>query len=158
MNQQHLQSVEGRLTTALLTWSISSVAVGASIAWAGHRMNRDQLVGFGRQTVAWGAIDAVIAGVGALSRHRRGELTEVEVEKKVRSLRKVLLVNAAADVAYVVGGIALVSRSRKQKSDMNPKTTLRMGAGDGLAIVIQGAFLFVLDVSQVKHLPVTRTP
>ncbi len=141
-----LESVEGDLTTALLAWSAASVVVGASLAVVGHRTKKDQLVSFGRQSAAWGAIDALIAGGGVLSRRRRGPLTVEEEMKKARGLRTLLLVNAAADVGYVVGGLLVKARGRKGLK------TMRMDAGDGAAIVVQGAFLLVLDVSQARRL------
>jgi hypothetical protein len=57
-----------------------------------------------------------------------------------------LVINAVADVGYVAGGMAILKRSIQKKS------SFRMGPGDGYAIVIQGAFLFVLDISQAKRL------
>jgi hypothetical protein len=141
-----LESVETDLTAALLAWSAASVVFGATLAVFGHRTERDQLVSFGRQNAAWGAIDALIAGGGVISRRRRGPLTVEQEIKKARGLRTLLLVNAAADVGYVVGGLLIKARGRKGLK------TLRMDAGDGAAIVVQGAFLLALDVSQARRL------
>ena len=125
-----LESVEGDLTTALLAWSAASVVAGAAVAVLGRRANNEQLVSFGRQSAAWGAIDALIAGGGVLSRRNRGPLTVAEEMKKARGLRRLLLVNAAADVGYVVGGLLVQARGRKGQK------TLRMDAGDGVAIAV----------------------
>jgi hypothetical protein len=141
-----LESVESDLTTALLAWSAASVVAGATIALLGRRANNEQLVSFGRQSAAWGAIDALIAGGGVLSRRNRGPLTAEEEIKKARGLRRLLLVNAAADVGYVIGGFVVMARGRKGLK------TLRMDVGDGVAIAVQGAFLLVLDVSQATRL------
>lgn len=141
-----LEAVEGDLTTALLAWSAASVAIGATIALVGRRADKAHLVSFGRQSAAWGAIDALIAGGGVLSRRRRGQLTAEQEIKKGQGLRTLLLVNAAADVGYVVGGLLILARGRKGRK------TLRMEAGDGAAIAVQGAFLLVLDVSQAQRL------
>jgi hypothetical protein len=141
-----LESVESDLTRALLAWSAASVVAGATSAVLGRHTGNEQLVSFGRQSAAWGAIDALIAGGGVLSRRNRGPLTVEEEMKKAQGLRRLLLVNAAADVGYVVGGLIMKARGRKGLK------TLRMDAGDGAAIAVQGAFLLVLDVSQARRL------
>lgn len=146
MNNHQLVSVEKTLTTTLVNWSIASVVIGTSIALVGKKLEQRDAVQFGRQTAIWGGVDAVIAGIGLLSQRRRGTMSETQTDKQIRKLRGLLVINAVADVAYVAGGIAVLSQSKRKKS------SLRMGPGDGLAIVIQGAFLFVLDVSQAKRL------
>jgi hypothetical protein len=139
MEQSELQAIEGRLTALLAGWAGASVALGTALAVGGRRSGRGQLARFGLQTLAWGAVDGVIAGAGALSRRGRGALTEDQVNRKARNLRLLLAANAAADVVYIAAGTAIWLRGRKGE------TTLRMGAGDGLAIVVQGGFLLVLD-------------
>lgn len=146
MSNHQLVSVEKTLTTTLVNWSIASVVIGTSIALVGKKLEQKDAVQFGRQTAIWGGVDAVIAGIGLLSQRRRGTMSETQTDKQIRKLRGLLVINAVADVAYVAGGIAVLSQSKRKKS------LLRMGPGDGLAIVIQGAFLFVLDVSQAKRL------
>jgi hypothetical protein len=105
-------------------------------------MTCDAFISFGSTAT----IDALIAGGGVLSRRRRGPLTIEQETKKAQGLRTLLLVNAAADVGYVLGGLFMNARGRKGLK------TLRMGAGDGAAIVVQGAFLLVLDVTQARRL------
>lgn len=146
METENLVNVERTLTKTLLGWSAASMVLGTAIALAGKKRESKSLTEFGRQTAAWGAVDAVIAGAGLISQKRRGELTEEQTQEQARKLHKLLVINTIADVGYVAGGVALVSRGSRKKS------TLRMGIGDGLAIVIQGAFLFVLDVSQASRL------
>lgn len=140
------ESVERTLTTALMAWSATSVAVGTSLVLVGHQMKRDQLSTFGRQNAAWGVVDSIIAGAGVFSRSRRAPLSHEQAAKKARSLRKVLLANAVADVGYIAGGLVIAVRGRRGES------TLRMGVGDGAAIVLQGAFLLALDLSQARRL------
>ncbi len=146
MDENEFEKVERTLTTALVAWSAASVVVGTSMALAGHWAKRAQLNKFGRQNVAWGVVDAGIAGVGVLSRRRRGPLSQAEVVNKARSLRNLLLINSAADVAYIAGGLTIAVKGR------HGGATLRMGAGDGVAIAMQGAFLLVLDLSQARRL------
>ncbi len=146
MSNQRLEVVEKTLTTSLVNWSVASVVIGTSIALTGHKFGHTHLASFGRQTAAWGAVDAAIAGAGYASQRRRGALSGEATYKQMRKLRKILLINAVADVGYIAGGIEIVKRHRKGKS------SLRMGPGDGIAVVVQGVFLLVLDVSQALHL------
>jgi hypothetical protein len=54
-----------------------------------------------------------------------------------RPLRRLLLVNAGLDVGYVAAGVALVRAGRVRGRD---------SVGDGVAVVLQGGFLLVLDL------------
>ena len=148
MEPNNLESVERRLTVLLAGWAAGSVAIGSALVIVGHRAQHEQLLRFGRQTIAWGAVDGVIAGVGALSRRRRGEVSAEEIARKAQSLRRLLLVNAVADVGYLVAGTTLLVRGR------GGQVTARMGAADGLAIIVQGAFLLALDAVHAAELEV----
>lgn len=141
-----LEAVEGTLTRALATWAIANVALGAVVVVAGRATRRPGLVAFGRQTAAWGAVDGAIAGIGALTRRRRGELTAAERSAKGMTLRRVLVANAVADVGYVLGGVVIVLR------DARGRPTLGMGRSDGVAVATQGLFLLALDLSQARRL------
>jgi hypothetical protein len=118
-------SVEHDLTRALGRWAVGSVLVGGVLAVPSRTR------GFGRQTAAWGALDGAIALVGA-RRQAAGRTTDPG------RLRRVLLVNAALDVGYLATGAALVARPRWR--------------GDGLAVLVQGAFLLVLDTTAARRL------
>ena len=114
-------TVEERLTQVLAAWATGSLVVGAALA-----LQRDTR-GFGRQTAAWGAVDGVIAYVGIRGRARRGPTDPVR-------LRRVLFINAAADVGYLAAGAAVL-RSRPR------------WRGDAVAVLVQGGFLLVLDTA-----------
>ncbi len=118
-------AVETRLTTVLGAWAAGSVALGGALSVP--RRTR----GFGRQTAAWGAVDGAIAAAGARNRARRGPTDPAR-------LRKVLLVNAGLDVGYLAVGAALLRRDRWR--------------GDGAAVLVQGAFLLVLDGTAARAL------
>lgn len=113
-----MSDVEVRLTRVLGAWAIGSAAVGALLAV------RPATRGSGRQTLVWGAVDGAIAYVGRRRRASRGPTDPAR-------LRRVLLVNAGLDVGYVAAGAWLVRDGRWR--------------GDGVAVVVQGAFLLVLD-------------
>ena len=118
-----------RLTRVLGTWAAASTALGAALAL------QSTTRGFGRQTLVWGAVDGAIAWVGARRRTSRGP-TDPD------RLRRVLRVNAGLDVGYVAAGVWLVRDGRWR--------------GDGAAVIVQGAFLLVLDAVAARALAPAR--
>ena len=118
-------TVEQDLVRVLGRWAAGSLVVGGLLA-ADPRTR-----GFGRQTAAWGAVDGVIALIGA-RRQAAGRTTDAA------RLRRVLLVNAGLDVGYVAAGALLARRTRWR--------------GDGAAVVVQGAFLLWLDGTAARRL------
>jgi len=131
---------EAQLTRILGVWAAASVVLGSSTWLVGRKIGSEALSGFGRQTAMWGVIDAAIAGAGELSRRRRAPQT-IEQHAQARTrLRRILTINAVADVAYIAGGIAVMKRDSQGKAR-------RLTSGDGAAIVVQGAFLLALDTT-----------
>lgn len=118
-------TTEEQLTRVLAAWAVGSVAVGAICSLSPRTR------GFGRQTAAWGLIDGVIVYAGVRGRRRRGPTDPAR-------LRRVLLVNAGLDVGYLAVGVKLLRGNR-----------FRL---DGLAVVVQGAFLLVLDSTAARAL------
>ena len=117
--------VERQLTRVLGGWAAVSTVGGAVLA------ARPTTRGFGRQTALWGAVDGAIALVGAQKRATRGPTDPAR-------LRRVLLVNAGLDVGYLAAGAWLVRDGRWR--------------GDGAAVLVQGAFLLVLDGTAARAL------
>lgn len=120
---RRVTDVEQVLTRVLGGWAAASVGAGALLA--------RRAPGFARQTALWGAVDGVIAGVGARRRASRGPTDP-------RRLRRVLLANAGLDVGYLVAGAWLVRDGRWR--------------GDGAAVLVQGAFLLALDGTAARAL------
>jgi len=142
IDQERFQEIEGDLTGELAAWGLASTALGITLGLgSGGNLRR-----FGRQTAMWGVVDLAIAGIGGLLRSRRGALTHDEVDIQVQRLRRLLWANAAADVVYVLGGTAIALRGGYGRR------TFGMGTGDGVAIVIQGGFLLLLDVTYARKL------
>ena len=149
MQQSELEHYERQLSTLLGVWAAGSIIKGGIIALIGHRTGRKQWMRFGRQNAMWGAVDGVIAGAGVLGRSRRGELTPEQVEFEATKLRVMLLLNAAADVIYIAGGAHIAYHAKPGPPEI---TSFKMGRGDGVAIVIQGAFLLGLDLTFARRL------
>jgi hypothetical protein len=125
-------TVEERLTRLLGAWAVASVVVGGLLAL------RPASRGFGRQTAAWGVVDGAIAVVGARRRAARGPT-------EPHRLRRVLLVNAGLDVGYLAVGAVLLRTRGGRGRDLR---------GDGAAVLVQGAFLLVLDAAAARALTV----
>ena len=124
-----MDDVEVRLTRVLGAWAAASTALGAVLAV------RPATRGFGRQTLAWGAVDGAIAWAGTRRRASRGP-TDPD------RLRRVLLLNAGLDIGYVAVGARLVRDGRWR--------------GDGAAVLVQGAFLLILDTAAARALGPAR--
>lgn len=105
-----------QLLAALGAWSAVSTVGGAALIARGRTRFAHN---FGRQTLAWGAVDAAIAGFGAS-----------RPAPDPARLRKVLLINCVADLGYLGLGVLATRRGWR---------------GDGEAILVQGAFLLALD-------------
>ena len=136
----------------------ASAATGAAVWCAGRRRGHEGAAAFGRQTVAWAGVNGLLAlgGWAAGRRRERGRsgetwstgtpaagtstaggiVVDAGTAARARTLRRVLLINAGLDVGYVVGGAALARSGRR--------------TGDGVAIVVQGAFLLWLDTRHAR--------
>jgi hypothetical protein len=121
-----VHTVEERVTAALGAWAVGSLAVGAALALDPRTR------GFGRQTALWGAVDGAIAYAGVRGRARRGPTDPAR-------LRRVLLANAAADVAYLAAGVVVLQRRPQWR-------------GDAVAVLVQASFLLLLDAGAADRL------
>ena len=124
------------LARVTVVWCVLSTAVGLPLAARGDAWWR----ACGRQQVGGAAVDAGVVVVADSLRARRMRRSPdpyalAALHRERRTLRRVLLANAAADALYVVGG-AWLWRASPDRPD-------RAGAGAG--IVVQGAFLCAHD-------------
>ena len=130
-----------RVSRQLGWWSLASVLVGAALLLTPERTFgalAPVAFGFGLQCLLWGAIDGVIASIGAFDlrrRHAAGEPHDAAATRAFgRRLRRLLRLNAGLDVLYVAVGLALLALWRTPE-----------GLGHGLGVVVQGGFLLVFD-------------
>jgi len=86
----------------------------------------------------WGAIDVALA----LFTRQRSEIP------KKRMLRRILLANAALDVGYMATGAHLAVRT----PTFGGRLSVAEARGHGLAVIIQGAALFVIDLAAARRL------
>ncbi len=127
---------ESDLTNRLLVWSILSLLSGLYIWFATNEFGR----GFGIQLVAWGAVDAVIAIVGARTAARRK--SAANPKKEALFIRKVLWINFGLDMLYILGGFWIIQTYSES-----------FWQGTGWGIVLQGAFLFLFDLIHALRVP-----
>ena len=126
---------ERMLARTTVVWGLVSVVAGSGLAATTRDTWRRS---FGLQTAGWGAVDLGVAAVGSWLQDRRMRrmpapyAAAAQEDERVK-LRRVLLVNVAADVGYVALGARLGRHSRPHI------------AGAGVAILLQGAFLLLHD-------------
>ena len=128
-----------RISSQLYAWSAFSVFGGVGLLllvidpfWRG----------IGLQGVVWGVIDAGIAFFTQLGMRRkladiRDPNDRVVQLEEARRLRGLLLVNAGLDVLYVAVGVGIVLTFGVDNI---------FARGNGVGIVIQGAFLLFFDL------------
>lgn len=127
-----LQRTRAELSRALLAWAGGSVLLGAPLWLLGRRIRSRLAVGVGRQALAWGAIDLVIAVAGRLADRR----AVADPPAGVRSLRRLLVLNAWLDIGYLVA--AVVFRRR-------------IGA-DAVGVGVQAIALLLIDTVHAGRL------
>jgi hypothetical protein len=135
------------LTSALAAWGITSAVTGVLIRGLGTVTSSPFMRGFGGQTAGWGVIDA---GIAAFGTWQRSTTAQVRTPEQRDRLRRLLDINAAADLGYIAAGaLGVVAAPTLARRFHRSPTEI---AGAGLAIAIQGAFLWALDSTFAKRL------
>ena len=132
-------SFNRRLTHRLMAWAIPSMVLGLL-----HQLNRNEFLrALGLQSAVWGGVDAIIAQVGQVSAERKQMAATATTEiAHATTLRRLLWLNAALDVLYVVVGVLLLRRSKRAAQ-----------RGHGMAVIVQGGFLFLFDMIHALRTP-----
>ena len=136
--------VERSLLRVLTWWAAGSAGLGSALWRVGVRSEHAMLRAFGRQTAAWGAIDGTIVAVGWARRCSGAPPT------RAADLRRMLAVNAALEVGYVLGGIWLIAA--RDRLGRRPRYSAEQATGDGAAVIVQGSFLLVMDSVHARRL------
>ncbi|MFW9831163.1 MAG: DUF6992 family protein [Candidatus Thorarchaeota archaeon] len=122
------------LGRALIAWSIASIIVGVILLLVPVSL----LQGIGLQAFLWGLIDILIAVVGIFRQK------EQSAGKAARFLR----INVFLDVGYQLVGLVLIVFLWQNAFLL----------GNGVGIIIQGAFLFVVDLYFYRKFKVIAAP
>ena len=128
-------AVSRRLARRLAIWGASSTLLGGALAVVG---TTPRARAFGQQNAAWGAIDLAIAAIA----------TRQSTPPTTPRLRRLLWVNTGLDVGYVAGGAWFASTT----PDLGGRVTPEQARGHGAAVIVQGAALFVLDLTHARAL------
>jgi hypothetical protein len=121
----------------LKAWGLGSVVVGLASLPVPEPRTRQA----GLQALTWGAIDAALALFGRRGARRKaqqarqGELDRAAIARERRTFRRILLINSALDVGYMLGGLWLLRTAGERRERQ----------GMGLGIMVQGLFLFIYD-------------
>ncbi len=133
---------ENILSRRLCTWALFSMLAGSALMIFGDTGWR----AFGLQSLAWGAIDALIAWFGLQRLQKQNIIPgdDAAEENEASRMRRILWINNALDVLYVAGGTALVYFLGRDNL---------FWRGTGWGIILQGAFLYVFDLWHALRVP-----
>jgi hypothetical protein len=130
------------LTRRLMQWSMISAGLSLPMVF-GNKYQR----AMGSQFFGWAAVNMAIAFVGTQGRLKAQTQPDANTparrQKEAKNLKRLLLINAALDVVYMVFGLLLFTR-RKGKAGTR---------GTGAGIFLQGAFLFGFDLYHAAEVP-----
>ncbi len=115
-------------------WAVGNMIWGG----IGASQTSGQDKAFHQMNIYWNSVNLAIAGFGYWQATKESPGTDFwESIRAQQGIEKVLLVNAALDVAYMAGGLYLQERGLRKGKD-------RL-VGFGKSIILQGAFLMTFD-------------
>jgi hypothetical protein len=116
------------------TWAIGNMVWGG----IGASQTSGEVKAFHQMNLYWNSVNLVIAGFGYYQATKEVPGTDFWATMNAQqSIEKILLVNAALDVAYMAGGLYM--KERGLRSD-NSRLV-----GFGQSVILQGAFLMAFD-------------
>ena len=149
--QQEFQEQKFKITkTGMLSlgsWAIGNIAVNSILLPDSNGRGKY----FKQMNIYWNIVNLAIAGGGYLAnqKYKNKSLSTYGLISDQFKTEKVLLFNAGLDIAYITAGQLLKERA----SHISNKPERLRGFGNGL--ILQGAFLFVFDLSlhtiHIKH-------
>jgi hypothetical protein len=137
----HRERTEQTGMKVLAGWSVANIGVSAIAIGNAEGSTRY----FYEMNLYWNAVNLGIAGLGFLNvakaRKRTTPPTLAEAIEAQKTVEKVLLFNTGLDLAYVASGFWLLEKS---KNDLGQQDRLK---GFGQAVVVQGGFLMLFDIT-----------
>ncbi|MDY7029388.1 MAG: hypothetical protein SVR04_13940 [Spirochaetota bacterium] len=119
------------------SWAVANFAV------SGYCMTRtsDRNFYFHQMNVFWNVVNLGIAGFGYMGALGSPlDLALAETIHEFRQFSRILAINAALDLGYVMAGFYLKNRGKQSEQHMERLI------GYGNSIILQGSFLFTFDV------------
>lgn len=124
----------------LAGWSIANIVT--AMALKSNVSGEDEY--FNQMNIAWNVFNLGISTLGYLNaRKEQPGLLAMDVFQKQLKLEKSLLFNAGLDISYIFGGLWVLERARNYED----KKEFDRFRGIGRSIILQGAFLFMFDLS-----------
>jgi hypothetical protein len=129
-------------------WAVANVAVGLPMTSA---VDSPSARAFWQMNVYWNLVNLAIAGYGAWSalRLERTVRSPEALASERRALENFLWLNVGLDVAYLAAGWALLERGARP----SPDESAARFTGFGRALLVQGAFLLLFDVTLLALAP-----
>ncbi|MCH7412556.1 hypothetical protein MM213_03590 [Belliella sp. R4-6] len=116
------------------SWAVGNIVLGGVMAGR----TSGETKAFQQMNMYWNTVNLAIAGFGYYSAMKESPSSEFwETLQAQHGIEKILLVNAALDVAYIAGGLYVLERGRRLDKDQLK--------GFGKSIMLQGAFLMSFD-------------
>ncbi len=116
------------------TWAIGNMVWGG----IGASQTSGEVKAFHQMNLYWNSVNLFIAGLGYYQATKEVPGTDFWATMEAQqSIEKILLVNAALDVAYMAGGFYMKERGLRLDNS-------RL-VGFGQSVILQGAFLLVFD-------------
>jgi len=116
------------------TWAVGNMIWGG----IGASRTSGETKAFHQMNLYWNSVNLVIAGFGYWQAAKEVPSSDFWATMDAQnSIEKILLVNAALDLAYMGGGLYLKERGLRKSNE-------RL-IGFGKSIILQGAFLMVFD-------------
>jgi hypothetical protein len=137
-----------------LGWGAASVVGGVLIGWFARGAQSRLASAVAVQSIAWGAIDATIAGfalIGLARRQRHPPSPAEEPARREKSIRFVAF-NVKLDVVYCLVGVGLLVGTRFAQTPDGRAALI----GHGLGVIVQGGFLWAFDHVFAKRLRAAR--
>ena len=121
------------------SWAIGNIVVNSVLTQSAHGARKY----FYNGNIYWNIANLTLAGIGLYSSLTAdpGAFTLSESIKQHFSIQKLLLLNTGLDIAYITSGFFLRERSK------NIEKRKDMFRGFGNALLLQGSFLFVFDLT-----------
>jgi hypothetical protein len=95
---------------------------------------------FHQMNIYWNVVNGALAGLGLLQKSKnQASMSAFQTLEEQHGTEKIFLVNTALDVAYVVGGVYLLEKSK------DPNANQEQLRGYGQSVILQGGFLLLFD-------------
>lgn len=136
-NQQRIQKTK---TGMIILGSWAAANLLSSPVLAGRANGSDKY--FHQMNGLWNLVNLGIAGAGYLSLAKE-DLSALTLSQSVleqQKIEKLLLFNTGLDVAYMLGGLYMIERSKNVTKNADRLK------GFGKSVVLQGGFLFAFDL------------